>query len=227
MIDWNYVSQLDFGFIWTYRFALLNAIGVSVLYLIGSSTAGILLGALFAATNRSGPILLRWIVIGFVEFFRNMPLLVQLYWFHFALPAFTGITTSVLESGAIALTLNSAAYYSEVIRAGIDSIGKGQWEAAKALALPRWSLWREIIFPQAFRIIIPPLSNTVLGFFKSTAILSVLSIPELMRVTARVSTYAGKPVEMYTAAAIAYVIVGYVIVYFFRYVERRMQIEIR
>ena len=150
-----------------------------------------------------------WAVVVYVEIWRNTPLLVQLIWVHFALPLVTGLTTTALQSGLIAITLQSAAYFTEIVRAGIEAVPKGQWEASRALGLPRRTMWMSVILPQAGRIIIPPLANFAISLFKATAILTVLSINELMTVTTRISNVAFKPLELFTAAAVIYFVIGY------------------
>ena len=97
---------------------------------------------------------LRWMITVHVEIWRNTPLLVQLFWVHFALPVITGVSTSVFVSGVIAMSLQASAYLTEIARGGIDAVPKGQWEAAYALGLPGPTRWLTIILPQAMKIMI-------------------------------------------------------------------------
>lgn len=152
---------------------------------------------------------LRWLVVGFVEIFRNTPLLVQLVWIHFALPLVTGISTTALQSGVIGITLQASAYFTEIVRAGIEAVPRGQLEAAYALGLPARTRWLRVVLPPATRTMIPPLVNLTISFFKATAILSVLQVSELMTVTNRISNVTFKPIELFTAAALIYFIFGY------------------
>jgi polar amino acid transport system permease protein len=104
-----------------------------------------------------------------------------------------------------------SAYCSEIIRAGILGVPKGQFEAARALGLPAWVTWWKVIRPQAMRIIIPPLTGTIISIFKATAILSILAINDLMRAAARISSYTIRPLEIYTTAAVLALLTGLVI----------------
>ena len=107
--------------------------------------------------------------------------------------------------------LNISAYYTEIVRAGVEAVPRGQWDAAHALGLPAPVRWQWVILPQALRIMVPPTANLLLSVFKATAILSVLTIGELMRETTRISNYTFKPVEMFTAAAVIYALTGLLI----------------
>ena len=120
---------------------------------------------------------------------------------HFALPVVTGISTSAFESGFIAMALQSSAYLADVARAGIQAIPKGQWDAADALGLSRTRKWLDVVLPQALKIIIPPLANIALGYFKASSVLALLSIGELTGVATRISNYTFKPIEIFTTIA--------------------------
>ena len=207
-IDWEYVRALDFRVVWEYRYTLLRGYGVTLLFTAGGAGCGMVLGTALAMASQSPIRPLRWLVAGYVEFWRNTPLLVQLIWIHLALPLFTGVNTSVNQSGFLGVTLNVAAYHTEIVRAGIETIPRGQWDAAYALGVPARSRWRYVILPQALRLIVPPAAGLVIGVFKATAILAILGIGELMRETVRVSEFTYKPVEMYTATALIYVLSG-------------------
>ena len=224
MVNWEYLAALDFSILWTYRSAFLNGLGISLLYTLGGTFLGLTLGCLVSIAGQSGVPPLRWTMVAFVELFRNTPLLVQLFWIHFALPVLTGINTTIYESGLLALTLNATVYFSEIVRAGILAVPRGQREAAISLGLGLWSQWRYVVIPQAMRVVIPPLANMVVSMFKGTAVLSILSIAELMRNTTRISIHSVRPVEIYTGAALLYFLVGAALMLFFAYLEKRTKI---
>ena len=207
-LNWNLLLSLDFSVVWEYREVLLKGMLVTLALTACAAVAGLLSGTVLAIACQSNIAPLRWIVIAFVEIWRNTPLLVQLIWIHFALPLVTGINTTALESGVIGITLQAAAYFTEIVRAGIDSVPKGQWEAAYSLALPSWVRWTRIILPPAIRTMIPPLVNLTISFFKGTAILSILHVSELMTVTNRISNVTFKPVELFSFIAVLYFVVG-------------------
>ena len=210
-VDWEYVSALDFSVVWQYRLTLLKGYGVTLFFAVAGAGLGMLLGTVLAMISQSPVQALRWMVAAHVEVWRNTPLLVQLVWIHFAFPFLTGVNTTVAQSGLIGMVLNISAYHTEIVRAGIEIVPRGQWDAAYSLGLPGWARWRDVILPQALRIMVPPTANLLLSVFKATAILSILAIGELMRETTRISNYTFKPVEMFTAAAVIYALSGLLI----------------
>lgn len=225
MINWSYLGSLDFAVAWQFREALLKGLGLTlVLYLLAGSI-GFVGGIALTVAMRAALAPLRWLTIGFVELFRNTPLLVQLMWIHFALPVVTGVRMTTFESGLLALSLNVSAYMSEIIRAGIDTVPKGQWEASSALGLGRVVTWRHVILPQALRIVVPPLASMMVSLLKGSAILSIISVAELMRATTRISTHTARPVELFTVAALIYFLIGWATVRAFAWLERRMQLR--
>lgn len=221
MIDFNYLSTLDFAVPWEYKWQLLRGVGVSLYLAFTSTVIGLFLGIVIAIVARSKWRIPRWILLAYVEFFRNTPLLVQLIWIHYVLPLATGINTSPIISGTIALTLNVTAYFSETARAGINSVDKGQWEAARALGLHWLPVWVRVVLPQALRIMIPPLANMVINIFKATAILSILAVDDLMRVSTRIANYTFKPVEMMTATALIYLVLGSILAFAADKIEKK------
>lgn len=211
---------MDLAVIWEYAPSLLAGLGVNVALTALGFLFGIGLGGLLALANLSKHRILRWPAYAFVEFWRSTPLLVQAIWVHFALPAVTGISTSAFGSALLALVFNVSAYCAEIIRAGILGVPAGQFQAAQALALPRWVIWWKVILPQALRLVVPPLVSSVISIFKATAILSVLAINDLTRVASRVSAYTYQPIEIYTAAAVLFFAVGALITWLGWRVER-------
>lgn len=205
----TFLQSLDWSVVWSYAPSLLGGLMVSfALTLIGFAAGGVVLGTLLALASRSGTVLLRWPARAFVEFWRSTPLLVQAVWVHFAFPVLTGLRTTPFQSASLALVLNVAAYCGEIIRAGVDAVPRGQFEAGRALGLRPGVLWLRVIAPQAIRIVIPPLVGSCISIFKATAILSVVSVDDLMRVATRVSANTFQPVEVYTATAALYFVSG-------------------
>ena len=223
-MNWQYLAALNFGIVWTYRGPLVSGFTVTLMLTATSAAIGMASGTILAIISQAKFAPARWCVAAFVEFWRNTPLLVQLFWVHFALPLLTHINTTELQSGIITLCLNVSAYFAEIIRAGIEGVDKGQWEAANALGLPTWVKWRFVVLPQAIRIVIPPLTNMVISLFKATAILSVLTINDLMRETINISNYTFRPIELYTGAAAIYFITGYLIAVVAGWIERRFHV---
>lgn len=220
-MDLAVITGFDFAVVWRYLPALLSGLWTNILLtVLGFVAGGIVLGTLLALANLSRHAVLRWPAFVFVEFWRSTPLLVQAIWLHFAFPTLTGLQTTPFQSGLLALIFNVSAYCSEIIRAGILGVPHGQFEAARALGLPSVVTWLKVVLPQAIRIIVPPLTGTVISIFKATAILSILAINDLMRSAARISSYTIKPIEIYTTAALLALLAGLVITLIGASVER-------
>ena len=208
-VNWSFVSQLDFSVIYKYRVALLQGLVNTALITFFSLLLGLFLGFVFACLAYVPFAPLRWLITAYVEVLRDIPLVVALFWIHFALPLVTGISTTVFESGFIAMALQSSAYLTDTVRAGIQAIPRGQWYAADALGFSPARKWLDIILPQAFRIVIPPLANIALGYFKASAVLALLSVGELTTIATRISNFTFKPIEIFTFVGLIYLVLGY------------------
>ena len=207
-IDWSQIRSLDFGIVLKYWRPLTVAAGTTILITSSALALGLLLGVSLAILLELpvGP--LRYVINAYIEIWRNTPLIVQLFWVHFGLPIVTGISTTALESGLLALTLQSSAYLADIARAGIQAVPRGQWDAVKALALPARTKWLEVILPQALKIMIPSLGNLTVSFLNGSALLGVLSVGELMTVSAKISDYTSKPIEIMTVTALLYLAIN-------------------
>ena len=215
MIDYAFLQSLDFSVAWTYLPVLLGGLLINVLLTaIGFLCGGIVVGTTLALANLSSHRIIRGPALAFIEFWRSTPLLVQAIWVHFAVPGLTGIATSPFQSASIALIFNVAAYCSEIIRGGILGVGKGQFEAARALGMRPYATWRKVILP---------LVGTIISIFKATTILSILAIDDLLRTASRLSTFTFQPVEIYTTAAMLAFVVGAVISTAGYYAERALK----
>jgi polar amino acid transport system permease protein len=166
---------------------------------------GLILGIVIALMRLSGGLLLSGIAAFYCWVFRGTPLLVQLLIIYTGLPLL-GVRFSVLEAALLGLSLNEAAYLSEIVRSGIMSVQKGQTEAARALGLRRVQVFRFVVWPQALRIIIPPLGNSVNGLLKTTSITSVISMEELLRRTQILIQERFLVLELFMVAAIYYLL---------------------
>jgi len=145
----------------------------------------------------------------FVELFRNLPLILVVYTAYYVMPVTTGLNLSALATGIVALSLNVSAYNSETFRAGIASIRKGQTEAAYALGMGRWQTLKEIVLPQAIRRVLPVLASTWVSLFKDTSLVSVISVGELAYTSMRIRAQTFRVLEMLTAMAAIYWLLGY------------------
>ena len=166
-------------------------------------------GMALALMRLSGNRVLAAISATFVEFFRNLPLILVIYTAYYILPVSTGIRFSPIATAIVALSLNVSAYNAESFRAGIASIRKGQGEAGYALGMSRPRVMFEIIMPQAVRRVMPLLASTWVSLFKDTSLVSVISVGELAFEAMRVRSQTFRVLEMLTAMAVIYWILGY------------------
>jgi polar amino acid transport system permease protein len=188
---------------------LLGGLSLTVGLSLLSMAAGLVLGMLVSFARLAPWRPLSTIAALYTDFLRGTPLLVQILWIYYSLPILTGVVFSPFESAVIALTLNLSAFISEVYRAGIQSIGRGQREAALALGMSQWQAMRRVILPQSIRRVLPPLGSIWVSLFKDTAIVSVIAVPELMYRGKVLSIETYRPVEIYTVVAIIYFLVTY------------------
>lgn len=147
--------------------------------LIGGFLIGILLGMICAILRHKK--ILTLIINRFISIMRGTPLILQLSFIYFATPGLLGIKLSILAAGIITFGLNSSAYVAEILRAGIESLPKGQFEAAKTLQIPHFYAWKDIIFPQVIKNIQPAMVNEVITLLKETALISTIGGMDLMR----------------------------------------------
>jgi cystine transport system permease protein len=175
-----------------------------------SFTLGLALGFVVALARLYGPQSLQCIVRFYVWLIRGTPLLVQLFLIFYALPS-AGITLDAFPAAVIGFTLNIGAYTSEVIRATLLSVPKGQWEAAHSISMSWAQTLRRIIIPQAARVAVPPLSNTFISLVKDTSLASVITVPELFLAAQRIAAVTYQPLILYIEAAIIYLIISSVL----------------
>jgi polar amino acid transport system permease protein len=187
-----------------YSDVILFGIWVTIQLALVSMAIAIVLGlaACFGCLSRSR--LIRYPSVLFVEFGRNTPILVQLIWVHFAWPEILGVKFSAWTSAVIALSLQSSGYLAEEFRAGIESIDKGQIEAAQSLGMTYRRLMRRIVVPQAVMRMIPGILNQFVTCFKSTSIVSVIAVPDLMYQAGLIASATYLPMPIYSFAALVY-----------------------
>jgi len=170
-----------------------------------SFAIGIALAFIVALTRLFGPNWSIAIVRFYVWLFRGSPLLVQLFVIFYGLPN-VGIVLDPLTAAIIGFSLNVGAYNSEVIRGVIESIPKGQWEAAYSMGMTRGQALRRAILPQAARVALPPLSNSFIALVKDTSLAAVLTVPEIFQAAQRIASVTYEPLILYTEAALIYLV---------------------
>lgn len=187
-----------------YSDVIIFGVWVTIQLAIISMVISVVLGlvACFGSLSRSR--IVRYPSVLFVEFGRNTPILVQLIWVHFAWPEILGIKFTAWTSAIIALSLQSSGYLAEEFRAGIESIDRGQIEASQALGMSYLRLMRRIVVPQAIIRMIPGILNQFVTCFKSTSIVSVIAVPDLMYQAGLIASATYLPMQIYSFVAVIY-----------------------
>ncbi|MFC5475179.1 amino acid ABC transporter permease [Paraherbaspirillum soli] len=182
---------------------LLKGVGYTLLFAIASMLGGLLLGFPLAVARILPQRPVRWPASIYVSLMRGTPLLVQIFVIYYGLPSI-GISFSPLTAGILALSLNAGAYLSESLRGAILGVDKDQWGASYSLGLNYWQTLRYIVIPQAIRIAIPSMSNTLISLIKDTSLVSVITVTELMLATKEIIAVTFRPLPLYLAAALIY-----------------------
>jgi cystine transport system permease protein len=164
---------------------------------------GLALGFPAAVMRMSPYALVRWPATLYVSVMRGTPLLVQIFVIYYGLPSI-GIEFTPVTAGVLALSLNAGAYLSESLRGAIDSTSVGQWRASFSLGLGYWQTLGHIVLPQALRVAVPSMSNTLISLIKDTSLVSVITMTELMLSTKEVIATTFRPLPLYIAAAAIY-----------------------
>ncbi|BAF86815.1 MULTISPECIES: amino acid ABC transporter permease [Azorhizobium] len=194
----------DFGLVWSYRWLLLDGLGVTVAFTIAIVVLGLAIGLLAGLAKLSPFRPVGWLASAYIEVFRCTPVLVQLIWFYYAMPILTGIEMSAFTAGILALSLYGGSFYAEIIRGGIVSIDRGQTEAGEALGMVPSQIMRRVVLPQALKRMVPPLMNQSIIQFKNTSLVSVLAVPDLLYQGQVAAHDSYRPLELYTVIAIIY-----------------------
>ncbi len=168
---------------------------------------GIFFGTLLALMRLSGFVLLSWPAFVYVNLIRSIPLILVIFWFYFLVPLLLGRPIGGFYSALIAFVIFEAAYYSEIIRSGIQSVRQGQIEAGRSCGLGYWSIQRYIVLPQAFRNMTPILVTQGIILFQDTSLVFVVSLRDFMTASAIVARTEGRLVEMYVFAALVYFVI--------------------
>ncbi|BBD09594.1 amino acid ABC transporter permease [Desulfovibrio ferrophilus] len=203
---------------------MLGGVGWTAIILIGALLVGFVLGVPLACCQVYGRPALSRAVGLYVWLFRGVPILVQLFLFYFGLLPLVGID-SALAAGVIVLGFTSASYQSQIVRGSIQSLSAGQLKAARALGMSDFTAIKSIILPQALRLSIPGWSNEFSILLKDSALLMVISVPEIMARTRSVAGRTHEPVAMALFAAILYFILTYVGIQILRWIERKVRIK--
>jgi cystine transport system permease protein len=197
---------------------LAKGAGTTLAFAVASMAGGLVLGFPTAVLRVAPWAPLRWPAALYVSAFRGTPLLVQLFVIYYGLPGI-GIAFTPVTAGILALSLNAGAYLSESLRGAILGVGRGQWNAGFSLGLTYPQTLGLVILPQALRTAVPAMSNTLISLIKDTALVSVITVSELMLATKELIAVTFRPLPLYVAAAGVY----WLLSLFFEAVQRRAE----
>jgi len=202
---------------------LLEGYRTTVIVSLLAMLLSLALGIVVAGLRTSGVAPLRWLAVGYVEFFRNTPLLIQLYFYFFGLTRL-GVRLSAFEAGVAALGIYTGAYVAEVIRAGILSVDRGQTEAARALGLSSFQTLRFVVLPQAVRTVLPPLGNLGIALVKNSALVGSIALADLLHVADLIQSRTFRTFEVFTAVILFYLSLTLPLAWLVSRVERRLAV---
>ena len=201
--------NLDWSVIWEFRLELFQGVLLTIALTVLTMLIAIPGGIVLALMRLSPSPVLSTISLCFVELFRNLPLILVVYWAFYVVPIVLDIQISAFQTGLIALCFNVSAYNAETFRAGINSIREGQINAGLALGMSRWQVMRDIVIPQATRRVLPVLASTWVSLFKDTSLVSVIAVGELAHTALQIRSQTFHVLEMLTAMAVIYWLLGY------------------
>lgn len=214
---------------WDWQFAansvplILQGLLVTLQITVLGSLVAYTLGLVFALVRRARIPVVDQVLHLFIEFVRSTPLLVQIFVLYYVFPSAFGIRMSAFVTGVIAIGVHYACYTSEVYRAGIDAVPKGQWEAATALSLPRRRVWTSVILPQAVPRVLPALGNYTISMFKETPLLLAIGVVDLVNAAKAAGNESYRFVEVYTIAGLLFLLLSYPASLLVRRLERRVE----
>ena len=198
---------------------LLKGLGWTLLLTLEGLAAGFVLGLATTLARSYGNKFWKGLSIGYVELFRGTPLLVQIFLLYYGLPGI-GVTMSRELAAFIALGLNSGAYQAEYLRGSILAVGEGQMIAGCSIGMSKWATVFNIILPQALRLAIPAWANEPVSLLKSTSVVFLISVPELMAKAKGIAAQTYDPIGSYIAVAIVYLVVVYLVDALIKWGER-------
>ena len=200
-----------------FKIGLLTTLKLTVVAVGVGTVLGLFISLMRLSTSKT----ISFIGAVYVDFFRGTPLLLQILMFNYAImPIFAKGVPSIVN-GLVALSLNSAAYIAEIFRAGIQSIDRGQMEAARSLGMTHGQAMRFIIIPQAFKRVIPALGNEFIAMLKDSSLVSVIAVQELAMTGTLISGRTSRAFEAYIPVAVLYLMLTMVLSQFVAYLERR------
>lgn len=220
--------MITFTWDWAYTLRILPLLLDAAMVTLKATAVGTVIavfaGLIFALLRRSSNMLISKSVGFFVEFIRSTPLLVQIYFVYYIFPEF-GFKMTPFITGAVALGLHFSSYMSEVYRAGIEGIPRGQWEAGISLGMSRFRIFRDIVIPQAIPPILPAMGNYVISMFKETPQLSAITVLEMMQVAKIIGSEEFRYLEPITMVGILFLIFSLVAAYGVKLLSQKLPMQ--
>ena len=212
--DWSVVSD--------YVPAMMQGLLITVQVSVIAEAVGIALGLLMALCRLSSFTPLRLFAIAYIDFLRGVPILVILLWVYYGLPILIKVNFTAMQAAIIGLGCSYSAFLAEIFRSGIQAVPAGQREAGRTLGLNRFQITVYVVLPQAFRIIVPPLGNTVISMLKDSSLVAIIAVSDMMRTTMIAASETFRPLELYAAVAVYYYLMTLVTARVMTYIERRL-----
>ena len=203
------MSNFDWSVIWHSWPFLAQGMALSALLVAVATAGGVILGFGLALMRISAHASLVAFATAYVTLMRCVPLVLVLFWFYFLVPLMLGRPVGSLDSALVAFVLFEAAFYCEIIRAGINSIRAGQTEAGLAAGMRRAQVLRLVVMPQALRAMVPLLLNQIIIVFQDTSLVYVVGLRDFMTTASVVASREGRPTEMYSLVAVIYLVICY------------------
>jgi len=216
--------HLNFNFVWKYADKLWWGLALSVQLAFVSILIGCVIGLALALAHSGGNRWTRGAVAAYVEFVRNVPLLLLVYLVFYGIPSAGGFAYDATTSFVATLAIYSGAYLVEVFRAGLDAVPRGVIDAGKAIGLTPWQRFVELRLPIMLRVVLPSLSNAFISLFKDTSLASVIAVPELTYGANWIKTNTFRQVEVWLVVWPIYLVTGWAILAALRQLERRFSL---
>jgi len=208
--------------IWENRVILLKGLGTAIAVSITALIISLVIGLILALARISSKRVVSILASSYVNVFRGIPALVSVIWVYFGWSLLFGYNFTVYQAGVIALTLLYSAFFCEIYRAALIAVPKGQREAGLALGMTRVRIFVSVTMPQATKIAIPNIGSMYIGMIKDTSTFAVIGLVEVVRVTQNLNAVNFQPFVLYTAAAVLYVLVAFIVDFIFRAIEKNL-----
>jgi His/Glu/Gln/Arg/opine family amino acid ABC transporter permease subunit len=215
-------SLINVSYAWANRGALLHGLLVAAEVAALSLVLSVIVGLLLAVMRMSKPPF-SWFAVLYINIFRGVPVIVTAVWVYFGLSEAISVNFSVFIAGVLSLTLLYSAFISEIYRSALEAIPKGQREAGLALGMSRPRIFVSVILPQATKIAIPNIGSMLIGMIKDTSVLFIIGLTELFATVQNLASVSYEYFTLYTAAALLYIAVAFIVDFVFRTMEKTMQ----